>query len=97
MNPIVLAVIPFVLASAVILLAGMRLARYGDILAEKTGMVRTWMGLIVMAAVTSLPELITGASAIVVIDVPEVAVGELRTALAMERSAETRRWEKVFP
>jgi predicted dehydrogenase len=27
---------------------------------------------------------------------PEVAVGELRTALAMARSAETRRWEKVF-
>jgi len=27
---------------------------------------------------------------------PEVAVGELRTALAMEQSAETRRWEKVW-
>ncbi len=27
---------------------------------------------------------------------PEVAVGELRTALAMERSAETLRWEKVW-
>lgn len=27
---------------------------------------------------------------------PEAAVGELRTALAMERSAETRRWEKVW-
>jgi len=27
----------------------------------------------------------------------EFAVGELRTALAMERSAETKRWEKVWP
>jgi len=27
---------------------------------------------------------------------PEVALGELRTALAMYRSAETRRWEKVW-
>lgn len=27
---------------------------------------------------------------------PEVAVGELRTALAMERSAQTRRWEEVW-
>ena len=27
---------------------------------------------------------------------PEVAVGELRTALAMERSAESLRWEKVW-
>ncbi len=27
---------------------------------------------------------------------PEQALGELRTALAMERSAESRRWEKVW-
>jgi predicted dehydrogenase len=27
---------------------------------------------------------------------PEAALGELRTALAMERSAQTKRWEKVF-
>lgn len=27
---------------------------------------------------------------------PEVSVGELRTALAMERSSQTRRWEKVW-
>ena len=26
----------------------------------------------------------------------EYSLGELRTALAMERSAETRRWEKVW-
>lgn len=70
------AVTFFVLTSAVILAAGMRLTRYGDILAEKTGLGRTWMGLIVMAAVTSLPELITGASAIVVVDAPEIAVGD---------------------
>jgi len=27
---------------------------------------------------------------------PEVSVGELRTALAMYRSAESKRWEKVW-
>lgn len=76
MTPIAQALIPFVLASVVILASGIRLARYGDVLAEKTGLGRTWMGLIVMAAVTSLPELITGASSIVIVDVPEVAVGD---------------------
>ncbi|MEZ5317695.1 MAG: hypothetical protein R2752_09870 [Vicinamibacterales bacterium] len=72
----VLAAVPFVLASAVILLAGVRLARYGDVIAEKTGLGGTWMGLVVMAAVTSLPELVTGTSAILVVQVPEVAAGD---------------------
>jgi cation:H+ antiporter len=65
-----------VLAAAVILYAGTRLSRYGDVLAEKTGFGGTWIGLILMATVTSLPELITGASAVLVFDVPEIAVGD---------------------
>jgi cation:H+ antiporter len=69
-------ILPFVLASAVVLLAGVRLARYGDVIAIRTGLGRTWMGLVVMAAVTSLPEVITGASAIVIVDVPDIAAGD---------------------
>jgi len=76
MTAILLVVVPFVLASAVILFSGVRLARYGDVIATRTGLGGTWMGLVVMAAVTSLPELITGASAIVIVDVPEVAAGD---------------------
>jgi cation:H+ antiporter len=76
MDPRVVAILPFVLASVVILFSGIRLARYGDILAEKTGLGATWMGLVVMAGVTSLPELITGVSAVALFDVPEVAVGD---------------------
>jgi cation:H+ antiporter len=66
----------FVLSSAVILASGVRLARYGDIIAQKTGLGGTWMGLVVMAAVTSLPEAITGASAILVFDVADIAAGD---------------------
>jgi cation:H+ antiporter len=69
-------IIPFVLASAVVLFAGIRLAKYGDVIAARTGIGRTWMGLVVMAAVTSLPELITGASAMVLVDVPDIAAGD---------------------
>jgi cation:H+ antiporter len=76
MIAILQVVVPFVLASAVILFSGVRLARYGDVIATRTGLGGTWMGLVVMAAVTSLPELITGASAIVIVDVPEVAAGD---------------------
>jgi cation:H+ antiporter len=42
----------------------------------KTGIGRTWMGVLVMAAVTSLPELVTGASSIVVFDVADIAAGD---------------------
>ncbi len=67
----------FLLIAGVITVAGSRLSRYGDILAEKTGMGRTWLGLVVLAAVTSLPELATGASAILWVHVPDITVGDL--------------------
>lgn len=76
MTELLYVVIPFVLASAVVLFSGIRLAKYGDVIAARTGLGRTWMGLVVMAAVTSLPELITGASAIVIVDVPNIAAGD---------------------
>jgi cation:H+ antiporter len=76
MTEILYVIVPFVLASAVVLLAGIRLARYGDVIAVRTGLGRTWMGLVVMAAVTSLPELVTGASAIAIVDVPDIAAGD---------------------
>ena len=62
---------------AVIGVAGVRLARYGDIIAEKSGMSRGWVGLIMLATVTSLPELVTGLSAVTVAQVPDIAVGDI--------------------
>ena len=61
----------------VIGVAGGRLARYGDIIAEKSGLSRGWVGLIMLAAVTSLPELATGLSAVTVANVPDIAVGNI--------------------
>lgn len=58
-------------------ICGIRLPRYGDVIAEKTGLGRTWIGVLLMAAVTSLPELITGASSVILFDVPNIAVGDV--------------------
>lgn len=55
--------------------AGYYLSRYGDIIAEKTGMSASWVGLILLATATSLPELVTGISAVTVADAPNIAVG----------------------
>jgi cation:H+ antiporter len=62
---------------AVIGVAGVRLSRYGDIIAEKSGMSRGWVGLILLATVTSLPEMVTGLSAVTVARAPDIAVGDI--------------------
>ena len=68
--------VEFALCAIVIVIAGVHLSRYGDVIAVKTGLGRTWMGVLVMASVTSLPELVTGASAIVIFDVADIAAGD---------------------
>ena len=60
-----------------IVIAGVRLSRYGDIIAEKSGLSRGWVGLILLASVTSLPELVTGLSSVTVANVPDIAVGDI--------------------
>jgi cation:H+ antiporter len=59
-----------------ILISGSLLSRYGDMAAEKTGMGRTWIGMILLATITSLPELATGLSAVTVAKAPDLAVGD---------------------
>lgn len=49
----------FLLSAAAIILAGSRLSRDGDALAEHTGLGGAWIGAILVAATTSLPELAT--------------------------------------
>lgn len=57
--------------------SGYFLSRYGDIIAEKTGMSASWVGLILLSTATSLPELVTGISAVTVANAPNIAVGNV--------------------
>lgn len=77
MNPILLIWIQFALCVAVIGFAGVRLSRYGDAIATLTGLSRNWVGMILLATVTSLPELVTGLSAVTVAAAPDIAVGDV--------------------
>jgi cation:H+ antiporter len=58
MNAYLLIWAQFLLCVAVIGVAGVRLIRYGDAIAVLTGLSRSWVGLILVATVTSLPELV---------------------------------------
>ena len=57
-------------------LAGPLLVRYGDIIAQRPGLSRSWIGLVLVATATSLPELFTGISAVGVAEAPNIAVGD---------------------
>ena len=69
--------VQFLGVSLVIVLAGARLARYGDVLGEKTGLGRSWIGVVVLASTTSLPELFTGFSATALSALPDIAMGDV--------------------
>jgi cation:H+ antiporter len=68
--------VEFLVCTAVIGVAGYQLSRYGDVIAERTGLGRTLIGVVMVATVTSLPELVTGVSAVAVAQVPNIAVGD---------------------
>jgi len=66
--------IQFVLCSAVILFAGNKLSHFGDVIADRTGLGKRWMGLVLLATITSLPELLTSVSSVTLHDLPDMAV-----------------------
>jgi cation:H+ antiporter len=67
----------FAATALVIVLAGARLARYGDVLGEKSGLGRSWIGIVLLATTTSLPELFTGFGATALAALPDIALGDV--------------------
>jgi cation:H+ antiporter len=65
----------FALCALLIARAGFVLSRSADRLAELHGWGRGWVGLALLASVTSLPELASGISAVAFVDAPNLAVG----------------------
>jgi cation:H+ antiporter len=66
----------FLLSAVVIVIAGTKLSRYGDQIAELTGLGGLWVGMVLLAGATSLPELLTDIFAIW-LQAPDLAVGDL--------------------
>ncbi|NOS82174.1 MAG: hypothetical protein HOP32_11405 [Nitrospira sp.] len=66
----------FLLSAAVIVYAGTKLAHYGDQIATHTGLSGLWIGVVLMAGATSLPEIFTDVSA-ALMHAPDLAAGDL--------------------
>jgi cation:H+ antiporter len=67
----------FVICVLIIFFSGQKVAKYGDTIAERTGIGQVWMGLIAVAVITSLPELFTSVSAVTLVNAPDLAIGDL--------------------
>lgn len=70
-------VLGFLACAIAIGVAGTFLSRYGDVIGRRTGLGGTWVGVVLLATVTSLPELATGVSAVTVGAAPDIAVGDV--------------------
>jgi cation:H+ antiporter len=68
--------IVFLVSGTALIVAGIRLARDGDTIADATGLGGMWVGAILVAGATSLPELTTDVSAVRQ-GAPGLAVGDL--------------------
>jgi cation:H+ antiporter len=77
MNAFYLNIIGYMIATTVIVVTGSRLSKYGDILADILGWGKIFMGIVLMASVTSMPELMNGISSVVILDSPDLAVGDI--------------------
>jgi len=68
--------IEFILASVLVVIAAIKLAEYGDIISIRTGLGGLFIGSLLMAAATSLPELLTTINSIAQF-APNLAAGNL--------------------
>lgn len=73
----VLLALQFMLCAVLIGRAGYVLTESADRIARATGLTAGWMGLALLATVTSLPELASGISAVTWVDAPNLAVGNV--------------------
>ena len=67
----------FLTCLALILAAGTRLTKYADAISEKTQLGRIWIGIVLVATITAMPEMATGISSAVLVDSPNLAFGTL--------------------
>jgi len=67
----------FGICGVVIFFAGKKLSLYGDLLSEKTGLGKAFIGLVLMSAVTSIPELMVGISSSAIVHSADLAVGDI--------------------
>lgn len=76
MNDVSVLWFQFLICAGLVGFAGFHLSRYGDIIAQRSGLSGSWIGLTLLATVTSLPELATGITSVTIANTPNLAIGD---------------------
>ncbi len=71
-----MAWLTFALSATIVVIAAIKLAQYGDIIAVRTRLSGMFVGTLLLAGATSLPELLSAINALA-IDVPNLAAGSM--------------------
>lgn len=71
------SILLFAALASLIFLSGKKLSVYGDMIARHLGLGRAWIGLVLMASVTSLPELSVGISSAALAGSADLALGDV--------------------
>ncbi len=71
-----IAWLQFAVCLGAIGLAGPVMTRSARVIALRTGLSMSWIGLILLATATSLPELFTGLSSVIAANAPDIAMGD---------------------
>ena len=72
-----MAWITFIVSAAGIVYAGVLLTKYADILSDRLHLGKTWVGIVLLGFVTSLPEAITSLISVVSLTADDLAIGNL--------------------
>ncbi|MCO4783518.1 MAG: sodium:calcium antiporter [Candidatus Cloacimonetes bacterium] len=67
----------FIIACTIIIISGIKLTKYGDDLEEKAGLSAGFIGAFLLAACTSLPELVASFSSVYILNAPQLALGNI--------------------
>jgi len=67
----------FIILLFLVYIFGTKATRSADIIAEKKGLARAFMGVVFISMITSFPELFTGISAGAIVKSPDIAIGQI--------------------
>lgn len=67
----------FFLSASIVVVGGIRLTRYADILSDEMDLSKAWVGMILLGLITSFPELAASLASAVLFNAPDLAVGNI--------------------
>jgi len=67
----------FLISAAIIVVAGIKLTLYADILSDRLKLGKVWIGIVLLGFVTSLPEAVASLTAVISLGANDLAVGNI--------------------